>query len=180
MSRVNTKDLKDKIESELRKIGVNEPDIILVSSGCLVQVINQKDKIKQIFEQLTELHRNLNKGESAFPFKIYNYDKAEDAFKISVGLKTKPHDYETGHHTSYLMAQDAIAEMREIDTDALMYGEFRPFGFIVRSKPDNEPFSISDNVKYKELDVSGGHYNLENAKIEKMSSRKNEWKITLL
>lgn len=179
MTKTNYEDLKKKIYDKLTKEEINKPEIILVSGGCLVQLLGNKDQTQKAFEALTSLHSELPKHESSFPYQIYFYKKSEDAYNRDVSLKTKAHDYESGVHTTYLLDQDAIVKMREIDIDALMYGEIRPFTFTVKSPPSSELFSISMGVKYKELDIGGGYYGLENAKIEKCNEGESDWKVTL-
>jgi hypothetical protein len=177
MTKVDLKSLKEKIVERLKKNSIANPEVILVTGGCLVQVIGQVDPQK-IFETLTKLHQELPKEETSFPYKIYVYSDANEAFKVDVGFKTRLHDYASGHHTTYLTSQDGIGKMREVDVDALLYGEFRPFEFRVQSKPATEFFGLDKNIHYKELDVGGGHYDLENAKLEQISN--TEWKVTLL
>ncbi len=178
MTKVDFKSLKEKIVIRLTDNGISNPEVILVSSGCLVQAIGPSADSNKIFETLTKLHQELPKAESAFPYKIYVYSNQDEAFKIDVGFKTKPHDYISGHHTTYLMAQDGIAKMREIDVDALLYGEMRPFEFKVKSKPATEFFGLDKSVQYKELDVGGGHYDLGDAKLEPVVGT-TDWKVTL-
>jgi hypothetical protein len=175
MTKSELSAFKKKLEDHLKSEGISDPEVILVSGGCLAQAISPaiKETSNKIFDVLTKLHRTLPSGESAFPFQIHVYANENDAFKQDASLKTKPHDYPSGIHTTYLTSGDAIITMREIDIDALLYGGLGPFEFKVKST--NKNFLLDSLTSYKELDAAGGHYGIE--KIEPLSE--NIWKITL-
>lgn len=75
---------------------------------------------------------------------------------------------------TYLMLEDAIVTMREIDADALLYDVPRPFQF--KFKETNELFKFNPNSKYKGLSFSGEDFSLENFSREKKG---DFWEIIL-
>jgi len=180
MTAIDQEALKAKIKLEI-SFFASSTECIIIPGGSLIQAISNdpKDAEEKIFQSLTKLHQSLPEGQNAFPFQIYVYIHPDDAFKEQASLKTKAHDYASGHHTTYLMAQDAIIKMREIDVDALVYGVNTPFEFIAKNnQSEGVIFNVNPLSKYKELDVAGGHYNLDNGKIE--PEGEDRWKITLI
>ncbi|APJ03260.1 hypothetical protein [Silvanigrella aquatica] len=170
------------IESWKKKIkitGCSKVEIIPIHAGILVQTIssqlNLDDLKKQILNICLEIHKDLPQGQNAFPFKIFCYENENDAYVVEASFKTKLNDISDGISTTYLMPEDAIIIMREIDAEAILYEVSKPFKF--NFKEENSLFQFHPNRKYKSLSFSGFNFLIENMTVK--PSAKNPREVTL-
>lgn len=170
------------LKKQIKNLGCIEVEVIQIHAGILVQTlsknINLSELKKKILEVCLDIHKKLPTGQNAFPYKVFCYEDKNDAFIVDAAFKTKAQDASNGVITTYLMPEDALIAMREIDAEALLYEVQRPFTLYF--KEENLKFPFNPNRKYKALELSGISFSLENIIVNTSHFDKNIFMVTLV
>ncbi|MGY3805359.1 hypothetical protein ACWNT8_14945 [Pigmentibacter ruber] len=164
------------LKKQIINLGCTDVEIIEIHAGILVQTlsknINLSDLKKKILEICLDIHKKLPTGQNAFPYKVFCYEDKNDAFIVDAAFKTRSQE---NSNTTYLMSEDALITMREIDAEALLYEVQRPFTLYIEE--DNTKFSFNPNRRYRALEINGISFELESISI--IEKVKNIYKIIL-